>query len=173
MHVYSSDNEFRSTFLAFLGVIAFVIADQLNIEVGVLAAIPNQVKNTRDQQEMLDDDEDETAESAVNTQKAEPHSSTSLSQDEGMETEATDSATSSGLPWIYQRSSITDGRAKTVQLHLQQETLGKERDVKTEIESQIGETVNKADLREAAYLVGLAHLKDINDQLSEWGYNAE
>ena len=29
-------------------------ADQLNIEVGVLAAIPNQVKNTRDQQEMLD-----------------------------------------------------------------------------------------------------------------------
>lgn len=30
-------------------------ADQLNIEVGVLAAIPNQVKKTRDQQEILDD----------------------------------------------------------------------------------------------------------------------
>lgn len=121
----------------------------------------------------LDDDEDKTDESAVNTQEAGSHSSTSLSQDEGTETEATDSTTSSGLPWIYQRSSITDGRAKTVQLHLQQETLDKERDVKTEIESQIGETVNKSDLRQAAYFVGLAHLEDINDQLREWGYDAE
>jgi len=30
MHVYSSDNEFRSTFLAILGVIAFVIVFVLN-----------------------------------------------------------------------------------------------------------------------------------------------
>ena len=123
----------------------------------------------------LDDDEEdgESGPSETSTQKTGQRSPMTSSQEESDETESTTSTTSSGLPWIYERSSITDGRAKTVQLHLQQETLDKERDVKTKIESQVGETVNKADLREAAYLVGLAHLEDINDQLSEWGYDAE
>ena len=125
----------------------------------------------------LDDDEDDEESKASETtnsaQKTEQRSSLTSSQEESEETGPTASTTSSGLPWIYERSSITDGRAKTVQLHLQQQTLDKERDVKTEIESQIGETVNKADLREAAYLVGLAHLDDVNDQLSEWGYDAD
>ena len=125
----------------------------------------------------LDDDENDEESGANKTsnsaEKTEQRSPMTSSQEESEETESTTSTASSGLPWIYQRSSITDGRAKTVQLHLQQQTLDKERDVKTEIESQIGKTVNKADLREAAYLVGLAHLEDINDQLSEWGYNAD
>jgi hypothetical protein len=125
----------------------------------------------------LDDDEDEEEsganEASNRTQKTGQRSPMTSSQEESEETESTTSTTSSGLPWIYERSSITDGRAKTVQLHLQQETLDKERDVKTEIESQIGETVNKADLREAAYLVGLAHMEDINNTLSEWGYDAD
>ncbi|WP_340101705.1 hypothetical protein [Salinibaculum salinum] len=125
----------------------------------------------------LDDDEDDEEgganETSNSTQKTEQRSPMTSNQEETEETESTTSTASSGLPWIYQRSSITDGRAKTVQLHLQQETLDKERDVKTELESQMGETVNKADLREAAYLVGLAHLENINDQLSEWGYNAD
>jgi cellulose biosynthesis protein BcsQ len=37
-------------------------ADQLNIDIGVLAAVPNQVKNTTDQQEMLSDIEFPTPE---------------------------------------------------------------------------------------------------------------
>jgi len=123
----------------------------------------------------LDDENDENKadQTSSSTRESEQRFSTDIDQNESGATESTTHATSSGLPWIYRRSSITDGRAKTVQLHLQQETLDKEREVKTNIESQIGETVNKADLREAAYLVGLAHLEDTNDQLNEWGYNAE
>jgi hypothetical protein len=86
--------------------------------------------------------------------------------------ETTQDGTGDGLPWIYRRSSITDGRAKTVQLHLQQTTLDDERTTKIEVEDLLDETVNKADLREAAYLVGLAHFDELTEQLREWGYDA-
>ncbi|WP_324761043.1 hypothetical protein [Haloarcula montana] len=75
------------------------------------------------------------------------------------------------LPWIYRRNSITDGRAKTVQLHLQDSTLDREQTARSEI--SIEETVNKADLREAAYLVGLQHLDEVAGTLREWGYDAQ
>jgi hypothetical protein len=78
------------------------------------------------------------------------------------------------LPWLYSRSSITDGRVKTVQLHLQQSTLDSEREAKTDIEGDLdGETVNKADLREAAYLVGLRHSDEVASILRDCGYGAE
>ena len=80
-------------------------------------------------------------------------------------------ATSSGLPWIYARNGITDGRAKTVQLHLQQPTLDREQNALRDVD--IDETVSKADLREAAYLVGLTNLGDVAEQLRKWGYDAE
>jgi hypothetical protein len=75
------------------------------------------------------------------------------------------------LPWIYRRNSITDGRAKTVQLHLQDSTLDREQTARSEL--SIEETVNKADLREAAYLVGLQHLDEVASTLREWGYDAQ
>ncbi|SFC68124.1 hypothetical protein SAMN05444422_11476 [Halobiforma haloterrestris] len=79
----------------------------------------------------------------------------------------------SGLPWIYERDSITDGRAKTVQLHLQDTTLDRQRQVKSDVEGELGESVKKADLREAALLVGLKRIDDVADQLREWGYDFE
>ncbi|WP_336359038.1 hypothetical protein [Haloarcula sp. CGMCC 1.6347] len=79
--------------------------------------------------------------------------------------------TTSSLPWIYARNGITDGRARTVQLHLQQSTLDEEQAALRDVD--IDESVNKADLREAAYLVGLANLDAVADQLREWGYDAE
>ena len=80
---------------------------------------------------------------------------------------------SSGLPWIYKRDSITDGRAKTVQLHLQETTLDRQRQAKSDVEGELGESVKKADLREAALLVGLERIDDVADQLREWGYDFE
>jgi len=32
-------------------------------------------------------------------------------------------------------------------------------------------SVKKADLREAALLIGLNHLNEVSDQLREWGYD--
>jgi len=79
--------------------------------------------------------------------------------------------TSAGnIPWILRRNSITDGREQTVQLHLQQETMNVQRTQKSLIESRLGESVRKADLREAALLVGLQHTDDVVDVLKEWGY---
>ncbi|PHQ38073.1 hypothetical protein DJ69_13485 [Halorubrum persicum] len=76
----------------------------------------------------------------------------------------------SEIPWVLRRNSITDGREQTVQLHLQEETLNVQRTQKSIIESRLGESVRKADLREAALLVGLQHTDDVVDVLEEWGY---
>lgn len=119
----------------------------------------------------LDDDDDDTTDDAVDVEDTQQGAQTNAEQLGA--TESTTSSKSSSLPWIYQRSSITDGRAKTVQLHLQQTTLDEERDAKSDLERRLGETVNKADIREAAYLVGLSRLDAVANQLREWGYDAE
>lgn len=76
-------------------------------------------------------------------------------------------------PLDLQRDSITDGRAKTVQLHLQETTLDHQCQTKSDVEGELGESVKKADLREAALLVGLERIDDIADQLRGWGYDFE
>ncbi|MBX0296894.1 hypothetical protein [Haloarcula nitratireducens] len=117
-----------------------------------------------------DTEHDEAAE-ADERQQQETVSHDSANDEMTTSTE-TQSSTVSGLPWLYSRSSITDGREKTVQLHLQQSTLDLERAARRDIE--IDDTVKKADLREAAVIVALdRHLEDVADKLREWGYDAE
>ncbi|AZQ16144.1 hypothetical protein [Halorubrum sp. PV6] len=77
------------------------------------------------------------------------------------------------IPWVLRRNSITDGRDQTVQLHLQEETMNVQRKQKSLIEARLGESVRKADLREAALLVGLQHTDNVVDILKEWGYDLE
>lgn len=77
------------------------------------------------------------------------------------------------LPWVLTRSSITDGREQTVQLHLQQKTVDAQREATRTLESTLGESVKKADLREAALLVGLQHADEIAATLREWGYDLD
>ncbi|WP_126664575.1 hypothetical protein [Haloterrigena salifodinae] len=114
-------------------------------------------------------DESESLESAGRDQRQETDSeSTADSEPTTDDDSATDSR---GLPWIYERNSITDGRKKTVQLHLQKSSLDRERDTRLEIEDVLDESVKKADLREAALLVGLEHIDQVADQLREWGYD--
>ncbi|TKX59797.1 hypothetical protein EXE48_13570 [Halorubrum sp. ASP1] len=85
----------------------------------------------------------------------------------------TNSTSAREIPWVLRRNSITDGRDQTVQLHLQEETMNVQRKQKSLIEARLGESVRKADLREAALLVGLQHTDDVVDVLQEWGYNLE
>lgn len=94
----------------------------------------------------------------------------SSSEPDLSDTQEQGSSTTSDLPWIFDRSSITDGREKTVQLHLQASTLDTQRQTKSAVESELGETVKKADLREAALMVGLQQVDDLTDILEEWGY---
>jgi hypothetical protein len=76
-----------------------------------------------------------------------------------------------GLPWIYRRSGITDGRHKTVQLHLQRETVNEEDEFQTALTRELGEKPKKADIREAAFLIGMQQLDDVANLLREWGYD--
>lgn len=97
-------------------------------------------------------------------------STLSSSEPELTNTQQESSSSTTELPWIFDRSSITDGREKTVQLHLQQSTLDAQRQAKSDVESELGETVKKADLREAAIIVGLQQTAELTDILEEWGY---
>ncbi|WP_222912740.1 hypothetical protein [Natrinema sp. SYSU A 869] len=118
-----------------------------------------------------DDEEEltETSSTAIDTE-----SNTDRDDDRDDASSGTSpSPSSGGLPWIYERNSITDGRAQTVQLHLQQSTLDRQRETRTGVETALGEAVKKADLREAALLVGLEHVDEVADQLREWGYDFE
>jgi hypothetical protein len=114
-----------------------------------------------------DETEAESTSSSIRTGRESDLDATE--QRDGDEESETPAAT--GLPWIYDRDSITDGRAKTVQLHLQDSTLEQQREARADVESALGESVKKADLREAALLVGFAHLDEVGDQLREWGYD--
>jgi len=117
------------------------------------------------------DDSDTEADATGTSDVAEtqsPRLSTSEAETNGIQ-EQTGSA-SSELPWIFDRSSITDGREKTVQLHLQQSTLDTQRQAKSDVESALGEPVKKADLREAAIIIGLQQVDELTDILEEWGY---
>ena len=87
--------------------------------------------------------------------------------------QSTDDSVDRKLPWVLTRSSITDGREQTVQLHLQQSTVNTQRETTRTLESELGESVKKADLREAALLVGLQHTDEIAATLREWGYDLE
>ncbi|WP_121744838.1 hypothetical protein [Natronorubrum halophilum] len=124
------------------------------------------------------DDEDDTttnigsstADQTTTSARTNNHEQRRVEDDE--ETSET-ASTSSGLPWIYRRSSITDGRAKTVQLHLQESTRERQTDALSDAESELGESVKKADLREAALLVGMDHIGEVADVLREWGYDFE
>lgn len=77
------------------------------------------------------------------------------------------------LPWVLTRNSITDGREQTVQLHLQSSTLDVQREAARTLEAELGESVKKADLREAALLVGLQHTDEMVAKLREWGYDID
>ncbi|ELZ33251.1 hypothetical protein [Halorubrum tebenquichense] len=95
------------------------------------------------------------------------------SPEQSVETSGTSAQRSTDLPWVLTRNSITDGRDKTVQLHLQQSTIDVQRDARRSVEDRLGETVKKADLREAALLVGLSHPEELESMLREWGYDIE
>jgi hypothetical protein len=113
----------------------------------------------------LTDDEKESDQQATREHTIDEDSET------GLESPGRQESQSMTLPWLYERNSITDGRARTVQLHLQQSTLDQEHDALRDV--PINETVQKADLREAAYLVGLQHLDEVGAQLEDWGYDFE
>ena len=120
-----------------------------------------------------DDSDDEAVTVDQNETHAEEATGSPSGEQLGEQPTASPQELSPRLPWIHRRSSITDGRENTKQLHLQDSTVAVEREQRSEIESLLGESVKKADLREAALIVGLAHVDEVAEQLEEWGYAIE
>lgn len=135
--------------------------------------------------EAADDSERDDTEETENEPNATPQSMAETAESEAGSTETGDaedgdsgetartSPANGSLPWIHSRSSITDGREQTVQLHLQQSTIDTQRERQSDVEQLLGESVRKADLREAALIVGLQHVDDVTAVLREWGYDVE
>lgn len=120
------------------------------------------------------DDDEETDESDIEpAQDVQPDDTEQKTTGNTAETTTRSRTTYDSLPWILTRNSITDGRENTVQLHLQDSTSDTERQQHSEVEQILGEDVKKADLREAALLIGLQHPTEVADQLREWGYAIE
>lgn len=122
-----------------------------------------------------DDGADSTTEPETAAPESDPEPVSSDTPDTTIQSSTENAARSSqrDLPWVLTRNSITDGREQTVQLHLQQSTVTTQREATRTLESELGEQVKKADLREAALLVGLQHTDEIAATLREWGYDLD
>jgi len=121
-----------------------------------------------------DDDDNKESEKATRTEDpSDDVENDPISEEKNQTTDRSAVPSQTRLPWIHSRNSITDGRQKTVQLHLQESTIDEEREGMSEVQRMLEENVKKADLREAALLIGLNHLNEVSDQLREWGYDFE
>lgn len=80
---------------------------------------------------------------------------------------------SSTLPWIHRRDGVKDDRDhKTI--HYTEHTVKRERrELRPNLEKQLGDDVELTDAREAAYLAGMNHVDEVADILREWGYDID
>lgn len=86
----------------------------------------------------------------------------------------TEDADDDGLPRIYERSSVKGERPEVIQLHVRQPTVDAEEEAFDDVKGRLeNKRVYLTDFREAAYLVALEHLDEVEAKMSEWGYDNE
>lgn len=86
----------------------------------------------------------------------------------------TDGGDDDSLPRIYERSSVKGERPEVIQLHVRQPTVDAEQEAFDEVKRRLeNNRVYLTDFREAAYLVAMDHLDEVEAKMSEWGYDAE
>lgn len=117
----------------------------------------------------FDDDPEEETGADTTDPDAVPESSTDRAMEDRKSTDATAEGDTQ-LPWTYERDSVRDGRT-TRQIHLLPDTMDREREFRSTVEGALGESIKKADLREAALLVAMEHPDEVADQLRKWGYD--
>jgi hypothetical protein len=76
------------------------------------------------------------------------------------------------IPYKYRRSSVHEERER-VALYLQEQTAAEEETALEQLEEQVGESIPKADLREALVRAGIQNLADAEEELEEWGYGLD
>lgn len=85
---------------------------------------------------------------------------------------ATEESDDDDLPRIYDRSSVKGERPEVIQLHVRQPTVDAEEQAFDEVKRRLeNKRVYLTDFREAAYLVAMEHLDEVEAKMSEWGYD--
>jgi len=76
-----------------------------------------------------------------------------------------------GLPRILERRTVKGQRSEVIQLDVRQPTVSAEQEAHAEVNSRFDEKVYLTDFREAAYLVAMRHLDEVEEELRDWGYD--
>lgn len=77
-----------------------------------------------------------------------------------------------GVPWVYTRSNVKQDR-DMVQFYLRQFVQDAEDDFVDAVEGELGTSVSKTDVREAAYIASMRRPEIVADELERWGFEAE
>lgn len=75
------------------------------------------------------------------------------------------------IPYVLERKRVKEGRDDVRQFFLREGASEGERQLKLDVEDELGKEVRKLDLREAAYLVAQRHPEEVAEELREWGYD--
>lgn len=82
------------------------------------------------------------------------------------------SAEDGGVPWVYTRSNVKQDR-DMVQFYLREFVQDAEDDFVDAVEQDLGASVSKTDVREAAYVAAMRRPEIVADELERWGFEGE
>ncbi|UHQ96130.1 hypothetical protein [Natrinema halophilum] len=81
------------------------------------------------------------------------------------------SASDSGVPWVYVRDNVKQDR-EMVQFYLRDYVTDAESDFVDAVSEELGTDVSKTDVREAAYEAAMYNVDDVVDRLRDWGFES-
>lgn len=81
-------------------------------------------------------------------------------------------AADSGVPWVYTRSNVKQDR-DMVQFFLRAFVQEAEGDFVDAVADELGASVSKTDVREAAYVAAMRQPEIVAEELERWGFEGE
>lgn len=77
-----------------------------------------------------------------------------------------------GVPWVYTRSNVKQDR-DMVQFYLRGAVQDAEGDLVDAVEDELGTSVSKTDVREAAVVAAMRRPEIVAEELERWGFESE
>ncbi|ELY41595.1 hypothetical protein [Natronorubrum sulfidifaciens] len=77
-----------------------------------------------------------------------------------------------GVPWVYTRNNVKHDR-DMVQFYLRSSVQDVEGELVDAVENELGTSVSKTDVREAAYVAAMRRPEIVAEELERWGFETE
>ncbi|TMT78030.1 hypothetical protein E2L06_18315 [Haloterrigena sp. H1] len=77
-----------------------------------------------------------------------------------------------GIPWVYTRDNVKQDR-DMVQFYLRSSVQDVEGKLVDAVEDELGASVSKTDVREAAYVAAMRQPEIVAEELERWGFENE